>query len=194
MLKLAEVIVSTRPGRAGISVGKWFYEFAQKDSRFEVDWIDLAEVNLPFMDEPRHPLLKQYEHQHTKDWSQRIDPADAFVFVTPEYNYAMPPTLLNALDFLSKEWNYKPVGFVNYGGVSAGTRSAQMAKLVVTSLRMMPLPDAVSVPFFQQFIKDGVFTPNAELEKGANNMLNELYKWAFALKPLHATSTETAAA
>lgn len=117
----------------------------------------------------------------------------AFVFVTPEYNYAMPPTLLNALDFLSKEWNYKPVGFVSYGGVSAGTRSAQMTKLVVTSLRMMPLPDAVSVPFFQQFIKDGVFTPNAELEKGANNMLNELYKWASALKPLHATSTESAA-
>jgi NAD(P)H-dependent FMN reductase len=185
MIKLTVVIASTRPGRAGLPIGKWFIDFAQKDERFEVNLADLAELDLPFLDEPRHPRFQDYEHEHTRLWSQIASNADAFVFVTPEYNYGAPPSLLNALDFLAKEWHYKPVGFVSYGGVSAGTRSVQMTKQIVTSLRMMPLPEAVSIPFFSQFLKDGVFTPNTELEKGAQIMLDELNKWATALKPLH---------
>ena len=85
------------------------------------------------MDEPKHPRLREYEHQHTKDWSARVEAADAFVFVHPEYNYGITAPLKNALDYLSQEWNYKPLGLVSYGGVSAGTRAAQMIKQVATT-------------------------------------------------------------
>ena len=81
------VICSTRPGRVGPAVAEWITAAAEADGRFAVEVVDLAEVNLPMFDEPRHPRLHQYEHQHTRDWSATIDRADAFIFVLPEYNY-----------------------------------------------------------------------------------------------------------
>src|SRR6185437_2310461 len=147
------VIASTRPGRLGLPVARWFRERAEAQGSFAIDVVDLATLDLPFMDEPKHPRLRQYVHQHTKEWSVRVDAADAFVFVMPEYNFGFTAPLKNAIDYLHSEWAYKPVGLVSYGGVSAGTRAAQMIKQVVTTLKMTPLTEAVSIPFIAQFIK-----------------------------------------
>jgi NAD(P)H-dependent FMN reductase len=128
MPRLAVIIASSRPGRLAVPVAEWFVSLARQRDDFEVDVVDLAEVDLPFLDEPNHPRLRQYQHDHTLAWSNRVDAADAFVIVTPEYNYGMPAILKNALDYLHHEWAHKPVGFVSYGGISAGTRSVQMTK------------------------------------------------------------------
>jgi len=186
MLLLQIIIVSTREGRAGLPVAKWFNEYAVHHGKFEIELIDLAEVNLPMLDEPNHPRLHQYQHVHTKAWSATIARGDAYVFVTPEYNYSVPPSLINALDYLYEEWAYKPAAFVSYGGISGGLRSVQMAKQPVTTLRMMPIPEGVPVPFFAQAIdkEAGTFTPNELHEKSANTMLNELLRWAEALRPM----------
>lgn len=187
MSKLSVVIVSTRPGRAGLPIGDWFIERARAHGKFEVERVDLKEVNLPLLDEPRHPRLGQYEHAHTRAWSARVKAADAFVFVTPEYNYSAPPTLLNALDYLSAEWAYKPAAFVSYGGISGGTRSVQMAKLALTTLKMMPLPEAVTLPFYTQHLgEDGVFRPGDKAEGSIPPMLDELKRWTDALAALRA--------
>ena len=74
---------------------------------FAVEVVDLAEVNLPMFNEPRHPRLRQYEYQHTKDWSATISRADAFIFVIPEYNYGFNAATKNAIDYLNHEWQYK---------------------------------------------------------------------------------------
>jgi len=186
MLLLQIIIVSTREGRAGLPVAKWFNEYAVHHGKFEIELIDLAEVNLPMLDEPNHPRLHQYQHVHTKAWSATIARGDAYVFVTPEYNYSVPPSLINALDYLYEEWAYKPAAFVSYGGISGGLRSVQMAKQTVTTLRMMPIPEGVPVPFFAQAIdkEAGTFKPNELHEKSANTMLNELLRWAEALRPM----------
>ncbi len=179
------IIASTRPGRKGISVANWFIEIANKDSNFRVEVLDLEKINLPFLDEPKHPRLQQYSKDHTKEWSKQIDSADAFVFVIPEYNYSMPPTLSNAIDFLYKEWNYKPVGLVSYGGISGGLRSAQMSKLQITTVKMMPLPEGVSLPFFEKHIDEkGKFISYEAADKSAEVLLQELLKWTVALKPM----------
>ena len=179
------VIASTRPGRIGLPVGEWFEARALGHGGFDIDLVDLKELGLPFMDEPRHPRLREYAHQHTKDWSARVDAADAFVFVHPEYNYGMTAPLKNALDYLSQEWNYKPLGFVSYGGISAGTRAAQMIKQVATTLKMFPLFEAVAIPFVAQFLGEhGALEPNDVIEKSADAMLDELVRVSEALRPL----------
>ena len=181
------IVASTRPGRIGLPVAEWFEARALGQGDFDIDLADLKEIDLPFFDEPKHPRLQEYEHQHTKDWSARVAAADAVVIVTPEYNFGMPAPLKNALDFLSLEWNYKPVGFVSYGGVSAGTRSVQMIKQVVTTLKMFPLFENVSIPFVSQFIGEGgEFTPNDVMEKAADAMLAELRRVSDAMAPLRA--------
>ncbi|HTA20192.1 MAG TPA: NAD(P)H-dependent oxidoreductase [Polyangia bacterium] len=186
MLKLHVVVCSTRPGRHGPTIANWVHGFAQKHGKFEVRLVDLAEVNLPVFDEPHHPRLRQYTKEHTKRWSETVDAADAFAFVTPEYNYNTPPALVNALDYLLHEWAYKPVAFVSYGGPSGGLRSVQMTKLFVTAFKMMPMSEMVSLPFFSKHIEDGVFKADEAHEKAATAMLDETHRWADALKVLRA--------
>jgi len=179
------IVASTRPGRVGLPVAEWFEARALGQGDFDIDFADLKEIDLPFFDEPKHPRLQEYEHQHTKDWSARVAAADAVAIVTPEYNFGFPAPLKNALDFLSLEWNYKPVGLVSYGGVSAGTRSAQMIKQVVTTLKMMPLFENVSIPFVAQFLDEhGALVPNDVMENAADAMLAELRRVSDAMAPL----------
>jgi NAD(P)H-dependent FMN reductase len=179
------VLASTRPGRIGSPIAEWVRARAAEHGGFELDFVDLAVIDLPFMDEPNHPRLREYVHQHTKDWSARVDAADAFAFVHPEYNYGITAPLKNAIDYLNQEWHYKPVGLVSYGGVSAGTRAAQMIKQVVTTLRMTPVLEAVSIPFAAKFIDDeGELQANEMMETAVVAMLDELLRVNAALEPL----------
>ncbi|WP_410625592.1 NADPH-dependent FMN reductase [Amycolatopsis sp. cmx-8-4] len=191
MAKLEIIVASTRPGRIGPTVGAWVEQEARMYGGFaEVAMVDLAEVNLPFMNEPHHPRLGRYTHQHTRDWSAKVSGADAFVFVMPEYNYGYNAELKNAIDYLHTEWQYKPVGLVSYGGVSAGTRAAQMIKQVVTTLKMTPLAEAVSLPFVHQFINEEEgFVPNDVITSSAKAMFEELTRVAEALRPLRSKAS-----
>jgi NAD(P)H-dependent FMN reductase len=180
-MRIEIIIVSTRQGRQGPIIGKWFSNYVAKDKRFEASVADLAEINLPMMDEPNHPKMKEYTHEYTKEWSRRIDNADGFVIVTPEYNFSAPAPLINALDYLYSEWNYKPAGFVSYGGVSGGTRAVEHIKQILTTLKVVPIYEAVNIPFFSQKITDGTFIADEHNEKAAQAMLDELYRWHEAL-------------
>jgi NAD(P)H-dependent FMN reductase len=181
---LQVIVASTREQRVGMAVADWFVPRARAHGAFDVELIDLKAVNLPMLDEPHHPRFQRYEHEHTKAWSATIARGDAFVFVTPEYNYGSPPSLVNAIDYLHKEWQYKPVAFVSYGGISGGTRSVQMTKQILTTVRMMPIPEAVTIPLIQQLIKDGVFDASEKHAGAIKPMLDELIRWSDALSVL----------
>ena len=189
MPKLGVVIASVREGRGGAGVSDWFVQIARKHDGFDVTVLDLKEIDLPLLNEPAHPRLQKYEHEKTRDWSRRVRAMDAFVFVTPEYNYGMAPALLNALDHLYAEWNYKAAGFVSYGGISGGLRSVQMAKQVMTTLKLVPLVEAVSIPFYTKLVDGatGAFNGGEVNEESAVAMLNELVRWTEALKVLRAS-------
>jgi NAD(P)H-dependent FMN reductase len=188
MSQLTVIIASTRPGRAGLPVAEWFVARARAHGAFDVRVVDLAELNLPMLDEPKHPRFREYTQPHTFAWSSIVEESDAFVFVTPEYNYGYPAPLKNAIDYLHHEWRHKPVGFVSYGGVAAGTRSVQQLKQVVTSLNMMPVNEAVSLPFFTQFIEDGHVQANETMVQAAGAMLDELARVEVAMRPLRSRS------
>ena len=185
-MKLLVVTASTREQRIGHLIADWAIEQARAHGKFQPELADLKAINLPMLDEPNHPRFANYQHAHTKAWSAIVAPADAFLFVVPEYNYSMPPALLNAVDYLFHEWAYKPAAFISYGGISAGTRSVQSAKMVLTSMRTMPIPEAVSIPFVRNFLKDDRFVAEETQAKAAGGMLDELHRWATALSVLRA--------
>lgn len=178
------ITFSTRPGRVGPAVAAWLTEAARATGIGEVEPVDLADFQLPVFDEPRHPRLQQYEHEHTRRWSASVSRADAFVFVTPEYNYGPPPSLVNALNYLNKEWHYKPVAIASYGGISGGMRSAEGAKHLAMTLRMVPVLEAVVMPLVHQQLGPNGFTPNDVQRDAVAPMLHELDRVAQALKPL----------
>lgn len=184
-LKLQTIICSTRPGRIGPSIANWFNEFANTNGRFDSKLIDLADFELPVYNEPNHPRLQEYEHGHTKNWSHSVADADAYVYVIPEYNYCPPPSFTNALNYVYNEWNYKPCGFVSYGGVSGGLRSAQLAKQWVTTLKMMPMVEGVMIQMPWNLLDDNKkFLATGHHEDSGKAMLEELEKWAQALQTI----------
>lgn len=184
MPKLTIVIGSTRPGRVGLPISQWFAERAEAHGAFEIEIADLAQINLPLLDEPNHPRLRQYTKPHTIAWSERVEGSDAFVFVTPEYNNGYPAALKNAFDYLNHEWRHKAVGFVSYGAVAGGTRAVQQFKQVVATLDMVPLFDAVIIPFVAKLIEDGKFQPHGALDQAADQMLDGLARMERVLRPL----------
>ena len=184
-LKLQVIICSTRPGRVGPSVAHWFNEFAQRHGKFESSLVDLADFHLPLYDEAHHPVQRNYEKEHTRKWSECVTQADAYVFVLPEYNYGPPPSFVNALNYVYKEWNHKACGFVSYGGVSGGLRAVQLAKQLVTTLKIMPMVEGVAIPMVANLLnQDKRFQPNELIVNASQTMLDELYRWASALKPM----------
>jgi NAD(P)H-dependent FMN reductase len=183
--KLNIIIASTRPGRSGPAVAAWAHELVQQHGRFEAELVDLAEFDLPLLDEGFHPIMRRYEHEHTRRWSQSVGSADAFLFITPEYDYFPPAALVNAIQYLFHEWTYKPAAIVSYGGVSGGLRSAQVLRSLLGNLNAVAINQPVPAPFVQQYIgEDGVFRPESILNEGLEALLTELHKWAVALEPL----------
>ena len=189
-LKLNIIIGSTRPGRVGPVVAQWISQAAIEHGIFDVELVDLADFRLPLLDEAVHPKAQQYVNEPTKRWSASVASADAFLFVTPEYDYFAPAALVNAVQTLMLEWSYKPAGVVSYGGISGGLRSAQVLRQLLGNVNVHALPQVVPVPNFPQFIgHDQVFRPNEPMKEGLNGLLDELHKWAEALKTLRPDET-----
>ena len=194
MSKLLVIVGSTRPGRAADLVLPWLTEKVSAHGAFDAEVVDLRDWPLPIFGEHFGTIGDfsdpTYSEPLVKAWNDKIKSADAFVIVTPEYNYGYPASVKNAIDYLHREWQHKPVGFVSYGGVAAGTRAVQQLKQVVTTLRMLPVTDSVNIPFYNQFLdSDGVFQPNAVLEQAADAMLDELVRTEAALRPLRSSGT-----
>lgn len=187
--KKARVLVlvcSTRPGALGHAVGTWLTDtLTPRAGELGAELVPLAlgDLGLPFLDEEEHPSSGVYRQEHTRRWSALADAADGFIVVTPEYNYGMPATLKNALDYLGREWAWKPIGFVSYGNTSAGTRSVQHAKQVVTTLRLVPLGATLAIRIADA-TENGRVRPSAALAGAAVGVLDELVRLAHALRPM----------
>lgn len=187
MPTLAVIICSTRPGRIGAPIAGWFTGVATAQGAFDVEVLDLKEIDLPLFDEPNHPMLADYTHEHTRRWSAMVAAADAFVFVTPEYNHSFNAATKNAIDYLHNEWQHKPVGFVSYGGVSGGTRAIQALKPICAALRMVPVVANVILPFpFAHIDDEGTFVGDDAMALAANGMLAELGRWTTAMESMRA--------
>jgi NAD(P)H-dependent FMN reductase len=183
MLKIAIIIGSVRPVRQGETVARWVFDLAQKRGDAEYELIDLKAVNLPFLDEPKSPSQGNYVQAHTKSWSAKIAPFDAFVLVTPEYNHGVAPALKNALDTLYKEWNNKAAGFVGYGNVG-GARSVEHLRNVCAELQMATVRSAVALMLATDWENYEVFKPHPRHEKTVATMLDQLHAWGGALQTL----------
>lgn len=91
---------------------------------------DLKALNLPFFDDPNSPTAPEFAptHKAVIEWTTMVADADGVLFVTPEYNHTMTPVQLNAIDWIGKEWENKPIGLVGYGWTSGAGRAHDTAR------------------------------------------------------------------
>lgn len=186
-INIKVIVGSTREGRFSIKAAEWISSQIKTQTKADVEILDLATYKLPFFDQSVSPSYKQgdYPHQNVVEFSKKIGEADAYVIVTPEYNRGPSAVLKNALDWVYKEWNNKPVGFVSYGTVG-GARAVEQLRLNAIELQMAPIREAV------QFLGNDFFAVTlggadinelfAKYQETSEKMINQLIWWANALK------------
>lgn len=180
MIKIGIIIGSTRPGRKAEVVARWVLENGRDTKGATLELVDIADYELPLLDEPAPPSLGKYEKSHTKRWAGVIAGYDGFVFVTPEYNHGTSGALKNAIDFVYAEWNNKAAGFVSYGS-AGGTRAVEQLRLSMGELQVADVRAQVTFSIFTDF-EGNALKPNAQHEKGLKTMLQQLVSWSTALK------------
>lgn len=181
MTKIGIIIGSTRPGRIGEQVARWYYEIAKTRTDAEFEVIDIADYNLPLLDEGLPAAYNQYSQEHTKKWAAKISEFDGFVIVTPEYNHSTSGALKNALDYLALEWNNKAVAFVSYGS-AMGVRAVEHLRQIVGELQMADVRAQVMFSLFTDFQDFSKFAPAEGKEEGVKEQLDQLIPWTNALK------------
>ena len=181
MLKIGIIIGSTRPGRNAEQVAKWYYEIAKKRTDAEFELVDIADYNLPLLDEALPAGWNQYANDHTKKWAAKIGEFDGFIMVTPEYNHSTSAALKNAIDYLGVEWNNKAVGFVSYGS-AMGVRAVEHLRLIAGELQMADIRQQVMFSLFTDFQDMSVFKPAEGKEETVTEQLDQLIPWANAMK------------
>ncbi len=181
MLKIGIILGSMRPGRNGKGVADWVLENANKRGDAQYEIVDVQEYNLPLLDEAMPAAYGQYEKAHTKKWAEKIGGLDAFVFVTAEYNHALPGALKNAIDFIYGEWNNKAAGIVSYGS-AGGARAAENLRLVLGELQVADVRQQVLLSLMTDFENFSVFKPHPRHEEELSTLLNQVNAWAGALK------------
>ncbi len=187
------VIGSTRQGRLGEPVGRWFSAIAAARDDLAVEVVDLKDWELPFLTTPVPPAMAPPTDELTRRWAAKVEEADGYVLVTPEYNHGYPAALKNALDHVFHPWRRKPVSFVGYGGPGGGIRAVEQLRQVVIELEMVPLRHQVSIPrAYMAFGEDGALRDPWHTDD-AGRLLDELTWWATALRTARAGAREVPA-
>src|SRR5690242_6744979 len=169
-IQLTIIIGSTREGRFAPVVANWFTAQARQRDDLIVDVIDLAETGL-----------------NASAMARRVEQAEAFVVITPEYNHSFPAPLKNAIDWHSKEWHAKPVGFVSFGGISGGLRAVEQLRQVFAELHAVTVQRSVSFHgAWAYFDEQGQPKDPERYARAAKAMLDQLVWWARALRAARA--------
>ncbi|MFE9428579.1 NADPH-dependent FMN reductase [Kitasatospora sp. NPDC006697] len=186
--KLVIIVGSVRKGRFGPVVTAWLAEQAAAHGGFEVELVDLAEIELPLELPAESPLFARDGYPRPAGMApltEALASADAVVLVTPEYNHSFPAALKAAIDWHFFQWTAKPVAFVSYGGQSGGRHAVQQLENVLTELNAVPLRGGVAFPNYYLNWTDG--RPQDEGAAGqATSMLDHLRWWAGALSAARA--------
>lgn len=176
VLSIVVLVGSDRPDRFGGVVAEWFLGQARRRPDMVFDVIDLLETELPaVLPAERDPVVEGYR--------KRIDAADGFVVVTPEYNHGYPAGVKQAIDLAKTQWYAKPVGFVSYGGLAGGVRAVEQLRQVFAELHVVGVRDAVSLARVRHLFDDrgDLIDPDLPTD-AASKMLERLSWWGQALK------------
>ena len=136
---------SYRSDRQGIRLADYLVRaFRQRGA--EAELIDAREVNLPMLDR----MYKEYPSGEAPAALERlagqIRAADAFVFVTGEYNWGVQPGLKNLTDHFLEEWFWRPAAIASYSaGRFSGARSGLAWHGTLSEMGMVVISSSLAV-------------------------------------------------
>lgn len=181
MSKIAIVTGSTRPGRVNQGVAQWVLEQAQAFGGADYELVDIAEFSLPVLDEPFPAAYQNYQNDHTKSFSAKMNEFDGYIFVTGEYNHSVQPALANALSYLNVELNNKAAGMVGYGS-AMGARAIEHLRGILSELQVAHVQKTGLFSLFTDFENFSNFAPTEASAPSVQPMFAQLVSWTDAMK------------
>jgi NAD(P)H-dependent FMN reductase len=183
-MKIAVILGSTRKGRSGERVAKLVVNQASAVSGWQVELLDLAELKLPMYEEATMPSMMNgvFEDASVKLWSDKIAEADAFIFVTAEYNHSIPAPLKNAIDWLFSEWDNKAGGIVSYSNsLYGGARATEHLRNILNEMGIAVVKTATSIGTVGTVVSEDGTTEAEGLLRTLSKELELIDLWGRAL-------------
>lgn len=187
MTCIAVIAGSTRSGRQSGRVAQWVLDRGRElvGDDVELELVDLAEVDLPLLDEPAPAITGRYTLEHTRRWAATVARFDGFVFVVGEHNHGIPASLKNALDHLFAEWNDKAAGAVAYGVHAGGAVAVEQLRVVLGELKVAVVRSAARLSVGTEIPwGEGPVAPDERQDRSLAMVLDEVVAWSRALEPL----------
>ncbi|MGP9487220.1 NADPH-dependent FMN reductase [Glutamicibacter sp. AOP33-2CA-4] len=185
MLKIAIITGSTRPGRNNATVAQWVLEQAQQRNDASYELVDIADFNLPLLDEAFPAAYQNYQNEATKNWSAKIAEFDGYIFITPEYNHSIAPALANAMSYLNAEFSNKAAGIVGYGS-AMGARAVEHLRGILSELQLAHVQKTGMFSLFSDFENFSVFKPTEQSAASVQPMFDQLISWTTAMNTVRA--------
>ncbi|MEF9956278.1 MAG: NAD(P)H-dependent oxidoreductase [Acinetobacter sp.] len=172
------IVGSIREGRVAIKVADWLQHAISElfCNDLETEIVDLKEWDLPLFAGSHPPASGIYDQPKQQQWADKIVQAQAFIFISPEYNHGYSPALKNAIDYLGKEWQGKPAAYVGYGATN-GSRSMSQIRQVTASLGMIDPNAIIEIRDIFKRNKNENFEANEFEVKGLKSMIEKLQKY-----------------
>jgi NAD(P)H-dependent FMN reductase len=183
--KILVITSTTRQARVGRQIADWYIKEAkQANSSMDFELLDIADLNLPILDEPVPPLYAQtgsYNEQQ-KALAEQIGTADGFVIITGEYNYGVPAPLKNMLDHLAPTpWQRKAVAYVGYG-VKGANWSISSLVPTMTYLGVVSMPYTVGISMIWDALDEQGKVKSSHQVGEVAKQLEDLEWWVRSLK------------
>jgi len=136
---------SYRSDRLGIRLANYIVtSLRQRGSDAEL--IDARDVGLPMLDRMYKEYPKGSAPPEMERLAAKIRGADAFIFVTGEYNWGMQPGLKNLTDHYLEEWFWRPAAIASYsGGRLSGAHAAVPWHGTLSEMGMVVISSTLAV-------------------------------------------------
>lgn len=184
-LNIPVILGSVREGRRSYSPAKLMVEKIEALG-YKTQLVDFKEMPLPFLDSALQPekLKGKYPYPNVQKWSGIAAEADAFVIVAPEYNHGYSGVLKNALDWLYKEFDHKPVGLCGVSnGAVGGARMIEQLRPIMENFTMYAIRETVMFASVQNVFDDSGKLVDESFNKKIDGFLQSLIKSAEIMKP-----------
>lgn len=186
--KVKLIIGSTREGRVATQIAEWVKAGADSASEINLEVIDLKELDLPFFKEAIPPAYGKSDKEHIVAWSNIVTDADAFIFLTAEYNRGYPASLKNAIDYLADEWKDKTALIVSYGYIDGGKSAEAQLRQVLSWLKLRTVATSVNIKLSQD-----IFDENGSIKDIASTFSQHSEKLKTGLNEISKTELSTIA-
>ncbi|MEQ8953994.1 MAG: NAD(P)H-dependent oxidoreductase [Gammaproteobacteria bacterium] len=158
-----------KPARLGVRVAEACLEcLRSRNEGHEIELIDALDYPLDAVFKPHFAYSKNRAPAKINALADKIESADGFIMISPEYNHSMSPALANLLNhFGSSLFAYKPSAIVTYSaGQWGGMRAAMGMRIFLSELGCLPVSAMVHVPKAQEvFAEDG--SPQAGMDQAS---------------------------